>query len=93
MNCFFLILLDYRKAFDIANHKLILPKLAALGFDDSALTWLGFYLEGSIKKLKLIRVIRHWFSLRIGCRNVPYLALHFSLPWSMIYPTAFTALR
>ena len=47
----FLILLDYSKAFDIANHKLILAKLAALGFDDSALTWLGSYLEGRYQKV------------------------------------------
>ena len=40
-----LVLLDYSKAFDCANHKLILAKLKSLGFKDSALKWINSYLS------------------------------------------------
>ena len=39
-----LVLLDYSKAFDCANHKLILAKLKAMGFKDSSLQWIESYL-------------------------------------------------
>ena len=39
-----LALLDYSKAFDCANHRLILAKLESLGFKNSALKWVASYL-------------------------------------------------
>lgn len=42
----FLVLLDYSKAFDTANHKLILAKLKKLGFHKEALDWIQSYLFG-----------------------------------------------
>ena len=42
----FLVLLDYSKAFDMANHRLILAKLKASGFRDDALEWVSSYLHG-----------------------------------------------
>ena len=49
----FLILLDYSKAFDIACHDLIIAKLRALGFEESALSWLKSYLYGRQQKVIL----------------------------------------
>lgn len=40
-----LILLDYSKAFDCANHKLILAKLQKCGFHTDSLGWLNSYLS------------------------------------------------
>ena len=40
-----LVLLDYSKAFDCANHKLILAKLKSMGFKNSALKWIDSYLS------------------------------------------------
>ena len=40
----FLILLDYSKAFDCANHRLILAKLEKFGFNKQALGWIQSYL-------------------------------------------------
>ena len=40
-----LTLLDYSKAFDTANHKLILAKLKHFGFHEDALTWVTSYLS------------------------------------------------
>jgi exonuclease III len=47
----FLILLDYSKAFDCANHKLILAKLQAAGFQDDALSFIKSYLSGRSQKV------------------------------------------
>ena len=41
----FLTLLDYSKAFDTANHRLILAKLKFFGFQDNALSWITSYLS------------------------------------------------
>ena len=40
-----LVLLDYSKAFDTANHKLILAKLQKFGFHSETLKWLESYLS------------------------------------------------
>ena len=47
----FLVLLDYSKAFDCANHRLILAKLKAAGFRDDALTWISSYLSDRKQKV------------------------------------------
>lgn len=46
-----LILLDYSKAFDCANHKLILAKLQASGFRNDALDWIRSYLCDRTQKV------------------------------------------
>ena len=47
----FLVLLDYSKAFDCANHKLILAKLKAAGLCCGALSWVESYLSGRSQKV------------------------------------------
>ena len=47
----FLVLLDYSKAFDCANHRLIIAKLKAAGFQDSSLSWITSYLSGRSQKV------------------------------------------
>ena len=47
----FLVLLDYSKAFDCANHRLILAKLKAAGFRDDSLEWIFSYLNGRHQKV------------------------------------------
>ena len=47
----FLVLLDYSKAFDCANHRLILAKLKAAGFRDDSLQWISSYLNGRHQKV------------------------------------------
>ena len=46
-----LTLLDYSKAFDTANHRLILAKLEHLGFHDTALQWITSYLTDRKQKV------------------------------------------
>ena len=47
----FLVLLDYSKAFDCANHRLILAKLKAAGFRDESLEWVFSYLNNRRQKV------------------------------------------
>ena len=47
----FLVLLDYSKAFDCANHRLILAKLKAAGFREDSLSWILSYLSGRTQKV------------------------------------------
>ena len=47
----FLVLLDYSKAFDCANHRLILAKLKAAGFREDSLQWVLSYLSGRKQKV------------------------------------------
>ena len=47
-----LTLLDYSKAFDTANHKLILAKLKHFGFHDDALSWVTSYLSNRKQKVR-----------------------------------------
>ena len=47
----FLVLLDYSKAFDCANHRLILAKLKAAGLCGDALSWVESYLSGRSQKV------------------------------------------
>ena len=61
-----LVLLDYSKAFDCANHDLILAKAKALGFMDSALDLLKSYLSGRQQKIKLENDESEWVCLTNG---------------------------
>ena len=46
-----MVLLDYSKAFDCANHRLILAKLKAAGFREDSLKWILSYLSGRTQKV------------------------------------------
>ena len=45
-------LLDYSKAFDTANHKLIVAKLRALGLTNTACQWISSYLHERLQKVR-----------------------------------------
>lgn len=47
-----LTLLDYSKAFNCANHNIILAKLKSLGFSNLALKWISSYLTGRSQRVK-----------------------------------------
>lgn len=61
-----LILLDYSKAFDCANHRLILAKLKALGFHQDALAWVLSYLTNRTQKVKTASGESRWITLING---------------------------
>ena len=61
-----LVLLDYSKAFDCANHKLILAKLKALGFKDSSLKWIASYLADRSQQVVTDKGESNWINLLNG---------------------------
>ena len=61
-----LILLDYSKAFDCANHRLILAKLKAAGFQDDALSWILSYLTDRKQKVKNDLGESRWITIKNG---------------------------
>ena len=58
----FLVLLDYSKAFDCANHRLIIAKLKAAGFKNEALQWVNSYLSGRSQKVVVGSEESEWAS-------------------------------
>ncbi len=46
-----LVLLDFSKAFDRVNHRLLLIKLRRLGFSASVIKWLQHYLTGRMQRI------------------------------------------
>ena len=61
-----LVLLDYSKAFDCANHRLILAKLKAMGFKNSALDLLLSYLSERCQQVKTNTHKSEWLGTRNG---------------------------
>jgi hypothetical protein len=61
-----LVLLDYSKAFDCANHKLILAKLKAYGFKNSSLKWINSYLSGRFQQVVTDKGESNWIELHNG---------------------------
>ena len=61
-----LVPLDYSKAFDCANHKLILPKARVFGFINSAISLLESYLPDRKQKKKLDDDESVWYNLING---------------------------
>ena len=61
-----LVLLDYSKAFDCANHQLILAKLNALGFSATANKWIKSYLSGRSQQVITDKGESSWLELVNG---------------------------
>ena len=61
-----LILLDYSKAFDCANHRLIFAKLKAAGFQDEALSWILSYLSDRKQKVRTDLGESSWINIKNG---------------------------
>ena len=61
-----LVLLDFSKAFDTVNHRLLLEKLSILGFQDSALQWVKSYLSDRKQQVKTENEVSDFISLKNG---------------------------
>ena len=61
-----LALLDYSKAFDCANHNIILAKLKSIGFSNCALNWINSYLTGRCQRVKTESGSSNWKNLSNG---------------------------
>ena len=60
------VLTDLSKAFDCLSHDLIIAKLAAYGFEDSALNLVYNYLKGRKQRTKVNNSYSNWKDLKHG---------------------------
>ena len=61
-----LVLLDYSKAFDTINHRILFAKLKALGFTFDAVSWIVGYLTDRKQKVKTHNDESGWESIQYG---------------------------
>ena len=61
-----LVLLDYSKAFDTINHRILFAKLKALGFTFDAVSWICGYLTDRKQKVKTQSDESGWESMQYG---------------------------
>ena len=61
-----LVLLDYSKAFDTINHRILFAKLKALGFTFDAVSWICGYLTDRKQKVKTQTDESGWESMQYG---------------------------
>ena len=61
-----LVLLDYSKAFDTINHRVLYAKLRDLGFDFSAISWICSYLTDRKQKVKTTTDESGWETIKNG---------------------------
>ena len=61
-----LVLLDYSKAFDTINHRILFAKLKALGFTFEAISWVVGYLTDRKQKVKTNSDESGWESIQYG---------------------------
>ena len=55
-----LVLIDYSKAFDTINHRILFAKLKALGFHSDAISWIVSYLTDRKQKVKTLNDESGW---------------------------------
>ena len=60
------LLLDFSKAFDWINHKVLIKKMRQLGIDESIVNWLIDFLTGRIQRVRLCRVTSDWSATNGG---------------------------
>ena len=61
-----LVLLDFSKAFDTVNHKLLLAKLDILGFQSNVCGWIHSYLSGRSQKVRTDTEESEWAEIKNG---------------------------
>ena len=61
-----LTLLDFSRAFDTVNHRLLLEKLCILGFDLTAVNWVKSYLSDRYQRVIIGNDISAWIKIKNG---------------------------
>ena len=58
--------IDFQKAFDLVNHKLLLKKLEAIGVRGVALNWFHSFLEGRKQRVQIKNARSSLLTIRSG---------------------------
>ena len=61
-----MIYLDFAKAFDSVDHKILLAKLNAYGISGKLLSWLANYLSGRVQRAVLEGASSQWAPVTSG---------------------------
>ncbi len=61
-----ILLLDFKKAFDLVDHKLLLSKMANCGIPDFILRWCHSFLQDRQQRIKIGNVLSSWSHVRSG---------------------------
>ena len=59
-------LLDFRKAFDLVDHHILLDKLQVLGVKPSAVNWIVDFLRSRRQRVRINDVFSHWLDVPAG---------------------------
>ena len=60
------VLIDFRKAFDLINHQLLLRKLKIYGINGNALKWMESYLHSRTQRVFIENKMSNPLSVRCG---------------------------
>ncbi len=58
--------MDFKKAFDLVNHRLLLVKLRALGFRDDCVEWVRTFLENRTFRVSVEGEVSEWTAAPSG---------------------------
>ena len=61
-----LVLLDFSKAFDTVNHRILIEKLNILGFDRNSREWILSYLSDRSQRVKIGNNVSNWAGMENG---------------------------
>ncbi len=60
------VLLDYRKAFDLIDHHILLQKLDNLGLPGFIVSWVAAFLQGRKQQVKIDQYVTDWLPVHAG---------------------------
>ena len=60
------LLLDYRKAFDLIDHHILLRKLGQLGLPEFIVSWVGAFLHGRQQRVRVEQSVSEWLPVNGG---------------------------
>ena len=61
-----MIFLDFSKAFDTVNHKILIEKLKILGFQNNTCDWINSYLSNRYQRVVVGEDASEWIHIRNG---------------------------
>ena len=67
------LLLDYRKAFDLVDHNILIEKFASFRIHEILLRWLHAFLSDRQQRLKLDQDVSDWLSMQAAMPQGAYL--------------------
>jgi hypothetical protein len=60
------ILLDFRKAFDLVDHNILVAKLFSIGIKPTAVNWIIDFLRHRKQRVKLNNIVSNWLDVPAG---------------------------